>query len=71
MSPFDLFVEFLWWYSQDIEGRHLGLAVVADLFVDKEAEGEEVEEKFAGWYLWIFSSGIKDKIQDGLSDQIL
>ena len=71
MSPLDFFVKFLWWNCENIKRGHLRLAVVAYFLIDEKAEGEKVEKKFAGGYLWIFSSSIKDKVQDGLSDQIL
>lgn len=35
-----------------MEGCEFFLAVVADLLVDVEAEGEEVKEDLMGYFLW-------------------
>lgn len=54
-----------------MEGREFLLRVVADLLVDVEAEGEEIEEHLVGHFLRELDGDFEEDGKDGLRDQEL
>lgn len=52
-----------------MKGRELLLGVVADLLVNVEAEGEEIEEHLMGHFLRELDGDFEEDGKDGFRDQ--